>query len=140
MKSAFRAFWLSGFLASALMLAAAPALSTGKDRLQVGEVLRVVDGDTVRLGEERIRIIGLDAPEMRGQCRKERRLAIRARDRLEALLATDDVEILRSARTDKYRRTLAIIRADGVDVARVLIAEGLARPYGGERRRGWCGS
>ena len=103
------------------------------------ERLRVTDGDTVRLGEERIRIIGLDAPELRGQCRAERRLAERARDRLAELVDTDDIEIIRSARPDKYRRTLAIIRADGQDVARVLIQEGLARVYNGERRNGWCG-
>jgi len=139
MRAAIRGFWLSGCLAAAIALQATPAHPTGKDRLQVGEVLQVVDGDTVRLGDERIRIIGLDAPELHGKCREERRLAIRARDRLAELLATDDVEILRSARPDKYRRTLAIIRADGLDVAAVLIYEKLARPYRGERRQSWCG-
>lgn len=130
MKSRFPAFWLSGFLAAGLLLTPAPAAAL--------DGLTVVDGDTVRLGAERIRIIGLDAPELHGKCREEKRLAARARDRLAALLDTADIEIIRSARPDKYRRTLAIIRADGVDVARVLISEGLARPYHGERRRSWC--
>jgi endonuclease YncB( thermonuclease family) len=130
MKSGFQGFWLSGFLAAALALQPTPARAL--------DGLRIVDGDTVRLGAERIRLIGLDAPELHGKCREEKRLAIRARDRLTELLATDDVEIIRSARLDKYRRTLAIIRADGVDVARVLISEGLARPYHGERRQSWC--
>ncbi|MCX5512260.1 nuclease [Kaistia algarum] len=138
MKSCFQGFWLSGFLAAALALQPTPAHPASEDRLQVGESLRVVDGDTVRLGAERIRLIGLDAPELHGKCREEKRLAMRARDRLAELLATDDVEIIRSVRLDKYRRTLAIVRADGVDVARVLISEGLARPYHGERRRSWC--
>ncbi|MCX5497304.1 thermonuclease family protein [Kaistia dalseonensis] len=120
----------------ALLVAAALCLGSGAALALDG--LRVVDGDTVRLGAERIRLIGLDAPELHGKCREEKRLAERARDRLTALLATDDVEIIRSARLDKYRRTLAIVRADGVDVARVLIAEGLARPYHGERRQSWC--
>jgi len=41
---------------------------------------------------------------------------------------------------DRYRRLLAVVRdRQGRDVAAVLIREGLARPYGGERRAGWCG-
>ena len=102
--------------------------------------IEVVDGDTVRLGEERIRILGLDAPELhQPKCRSELRLAIRALDRLEQLLAGGKVEIIRGGRPDKYGRTLAVIRAGGVDVARILVSEGLARPYHGERRNGWCG-
>ncbi len=130
MMSRLQNLKVSTLLAAALMLSPAPAAAL--------DGLRVVDGDTVRLGAERIRIIGLDAPELHGKCREEKRLAARARDRLAALLDTADIEIIRSARLDKYRRTLAIIRADGVDVARVLISEGLARPYHGERRRSWC--
>lgn len=117
----------------------AAALAIALPTTAAAERLTVTDGDTVRLGVERIRIIGLDAPELRGKCREERRLAERARTRLVELLDTENVEIIRSARPDKYRRTLAIIRADGVDVARVLITEGLARVYHGERRNGWCG-
>lgn len=118
----------------------AAALAVAMPSTAAAERLSVTDGDTVRLGVERIRIIGLDAPELRGsKCREERRLAQRARDRLAELIATDNIEIIRSARPDKYRRTLAIIRADGVDVARVLITEGLARANRGERRNGWCG-
>ncbi len=124
MKSGFRAFCLSAFLAMA-----GPAL---------GSDLVAVDGDTVRLGDERIRIIGLDAPELHARCRDERRLAERARDRMAELVAGERVEVIRSTRRDKYRRTLAIIRVNGVDVARVMIFEGLARPYHGERRASWC--
>ena len=33
---------------------------------------RIVDGDTVHINEYRIRLEGIDAPEMRQQCKKER--------------------------------------------------------------------
>jgi endonuclease YncB( thermonuclease family) len=39
---------------------------------------------------------------------------------------------------DRYGRTLAVVLADGRDVAEVLIGEGLAREYHGGRREGWC--
>ena len=37
-----------------------------------------------------------------------------------------------------FRRVLATVLADGVDVACVLIADGLGRPYNGGKRQGWC--
>ncbi|WP_290897841.1 thermonuclease family protein [Hoeflea sp.] len=45
---------------------------------------------------------------------------------------------MRQDRTDRYGRTLACVYADGRDVAKALIAAGLARPYDGGRREGWC--
>lgn len=41
-------------------------------------------------------------------------------------------------RLDKYRRSLATLTVNGEDVAAMMIGEGLARPYHGERREGWC--
>jgi endonuclease YncB( thermonuclease family) len=34
--------------------------------------------------------------------------------------------------------TLGTLTFNGKDVAAVMIGEGLARPYYGERRQGWC--
>ena len=38
----------------------------------------VVDGDTVWIEREKIRLSGIDAPEVRGKCLFERDLAVRA--------------------------------------------------------------
>lgn len=116
-------------LALALVLAS-PA--GAQDRMQV------IDGDTLRVAGERIRILGLDAPEMHGECPRETRMARAATERLEQLV-TDGITLERHGR-DRYRRTLAVVRdRAGRDVARILIREGLARPYDGRgRRAGWC--
>lgn len=100
--------------------------------------LRVIDGDTIAVRGTTIRIMGLDAPEMHGRCPNETRLARAARDRL-AVLLRDGATISRHGR-DRYGRTLAVVHdAAGRDVAGVLIAEGLARPYHGRgQRQGWC--
>lgn len=75
---------------------------------------------------------------MHGRCPAEVRLARVARDRM-ATLVIGGVTLHPHGR-DRYRRLLAVVRdRQGRDVAAVLIREGLARPYGGERRRSWCG-
>jgi len=95
------------------------------------------DGDSLVCGRERVRLVGLDAPELGGRCERERRLAARARDRLQGLLAGGVT--IRAVGEDRFGRTLAVVRdRAGRDVARVLVAEGLARPYAGGRRGGWC--
>jgi micrococcal nuclease len=92
----------------------------------------VVDGDTVWIEREKIRLLDIDAPEMEGRCPAERALAVRSRDRLIVLLRGREVTIAREG-LDKYGRTLA--RLD--DVGDQLVREGLARRWGD--RRGWCG-
>jgi micrococcal nuclease len=114
----------------ALLLIAAPALAAP-------DHARVVDGDTIEVHGERIRLLGLDAAELRARCPAERDLALAARDRLAALLA-DGAEVRPHGR-DRWGRTLAVVRdASGADVAGILIAEGLARPYHGAARQPWC--
>jgi micrococcal nuclease len=104
-----------------------------------GEGLIAIDGDTIRAGEERIRILGLDTPETyQAQCFEEARLGYQAAGRLQHLLNVRAIRIARSTRKDKYGRTLAIVRAGKEDVASILIAEGLARPYNGGKRQPWC--
>jgi endonuclease YncB( thermonuclease family) len=112
------------------MLLAFPAVA--RQRAQV------IDGDTIRVAGEVVRIMGLDAPETRGRCPHEIRLARAATERLRQLTAAG-VRIERHGR-DRYRRALAVVRdRAGRDVAAVLIRERLARPYDGRgRRQGWC--
>ncbi|RVT91691.1 thermonuclease family protein [Rhodovarius crocodyli] len=102
------------------------------------ERVTVVDGDTLRMGSERVRVMGLDAPEMHGQCQREEALARRAKARLGQLVA-GGVRLSAHGR-DRYGRFLApVTDRQGRDVAHVLIREGLARAYDGSGLRGgWC--
>ena len=98
---------------------------------------RAVDGDTLRCGAERVRVVGLDTPELQGRCAAETRLAERAKARLAALVA-EGVSLQPQGR-DRYDRLLAVVRdRAGRDLAAVLIREGHARPYLGGQRAGWC--
>jgi endonuclease YncB( thermonuclease family) len=114
------------------------------------EVVEVVDGDTlgvrvhVWLGQQvetRVRILGIDAPELRARCADERAGAEAARDALRRLIGREDV-VLRDISYDKYGgRVLAHVETRaGADLGGALLAAGLVRSYRGGRRDPWCGA
>ena len=101
----------------------------------------VHDGDSVRLcSGERVRLVGIDAPELAGssRCHPPRggrnpswcdyAAGIRARDALRAFLRSGPVRITRIGQ-DRYGRTLARLSVNGRDAGRYLISMGLARGW-----------
>jgi micrococcal nuclease len=132
-----------------LNLTAAPARGTERLAGPVpAAVMEIIDGDTlavrvhVWLGQElvtRVRIDGLDTPELRGRCAREKDMAEQARQLTEKLLESGDV-LLHDIEHDKYggRIRARVVTRSGTDLAASLIAAGLARPYRGEARQPWC--
>ena len=100
----------------------------------------VIDGDTFDHGGERIRIAGIDTPELNGRCGREIELAGRARRRLRQLLAAGPFELVPAGDrdVDRYGRKLRDVVRDGRSIGDTLVAEGLAREWRGYRRP-WCG-
>jgi len=100
--------------------------------------IRIIDGDTVALGNERIRIENIDTPERgaRAECDAERMLASVASRELESLLGGRAVQIERSGR-DRYGRTLARLRVNGADVGAAMVELDVAVPWAG-RTHDWC--
>lgn len=97
----------------------------------------VVDGDTAWIAGEKMRLENIDAPELsRPRCLYEKALAIKARDRLLALLNAGERRITRNG-VDRYGRALVRITVNGRDVGQQLVREDLARTWTG-RREPWC--
>lgn len=105
---------------------------------------RVVDGDTIELDGEIVRIANIDAPEIRhARCDAERRLGRVAKAELDKILNRGTIALQRGdpesgRKTDKYGRTLGIVLVAGRDAGDELVARELARPWTG-KRQGWCG-
>ena len=118
-----------------MVVGTAPALS------QSVTGCHAIDGDTIVCARETIRIENIDAAEMppHSKCAFEADLAIRAKLFVVDRLARGRVVLERDQKRprDRYGRTLALVKVDGVDLGEALMAAGLARPWEGKRRP-WC--
>lgn len=84
-------------------------------------VTRIIDGDTFVSGNTRVRLFGMDTPEIGEKCADE------ATERLRKL-AGDTVRVERGPRaTDRFGRTLAYVYTEsGLSIDELLVKEGLA--------------
>ena len=117
---------------------------------QAVDVLHGIDGDTfvarvhLEAGVDlttRIRLRGIDAPELKGQCAQEVRLAEAAGDALNNVLREGGVTIFNIG-PDKYpgRVVADVATRRTPNVSAALLGSGHVRSYGGGHRNGWCGT
>ena len=152
---AFRSLALPGVAAVLLLSSGAPdsafdgaqLAATTFDGPVSAHVERVVDGDTIEVKADiwleqsvtvRVRIEGVDAPEMEARCSAERERAEAARDFLIRRIGGGEVQLSQVV-YDKYGGRVRASVADGHgDIAEALLKKGLARPYHGGKRMPWC--
>jgi endonuclease YncB( thermonuclease family) len=114
------------------------------------DVIRTIDGDTfearVHLSgglnpTSRVRLRGIDAPELKAACPQELQMAEAARDALRALLGEGEVAIF-NVGPDKYsgRVVADVATRKTANVSSALLAAGHARSYSGGHRMGRCAS
>ncbi|WP_375554031.1 thermonuclease family protein [Roseovarius mucosus] len=97
-----------------------------------GGLVRVIDGDTLDVGEVRVRLHGIDAPELGQICTNPDGgtwdcgtwVAEEVRARIENREAR-----CQAVEKDRYDRTVARCTVVGQDVGRMLVADGLALAY-----------
>jgi len=115
----------------------------------VSEVTSIYDGDTFRVNLEDyppivgarmgIRVNGIDTPEMRGKCKKEKALARTAKQFTVAHLRAAKRIELRNMKRGKYFRIVADVYVDGKNLGQMLIDQGFAVVYdGGHKGKDWC--
>ena len=114
----------------------------------LADVIRVRDGDSIDVvakvwpGNEirvSVRIRGIDAPELRARCSKEKRQAVAAREHLIYLLNGKPVHLLSISSGKYFGRVLAnVTTANGMSIKENMLESGLVRPYRGKKRKSWC--
>ena len=117
--------WWATIVLAAGLLWALSMLPAGK----VTGRAEVIDGDSLRLGNEEIRLFAIDAPEARQTCTGRSgkrwpcgRAATRA---LRALVRGDDV-VCSGDERDRYQRRVAVCKVAGKDIGAEMVERGHA--------------
>lgn len=100
----------------------------------------VVDGDTIWIAGEKIRIADIDTPEIsEPKCQSELALGNKATARLIELINAGPFELRAwpGRDEDRYGRKLRVLVRNGQSLGDMLVGEGLARTWSG-RREPWC--
>ncbi|MBT5716226.1 MAG: thermonuclease family protein [Opitutae bacterium] len=111
--------------------------------------IRNYDGDTITfnlpklhpiIGEKiSIRVNGIDTPEIRGKCEKEKYDAKQAKEMVADILKDAEQIVLKNMERGKYFRIAADVIVDGEDLGDMLVEAGMAIRYdGGKKNKNWC--
>ena len=125
-------YYLLFSLLSSLSLTAQATLLCPANHIDKQVQVRYVhDGDTLHLKNgEKVRLIGIDAPELARKGRSNQPLAIAARDRLRQLVANSNNQLglrLDNEHFDRYGRSLAhLYSQNGSSISAQLLQDGLA--------------
>ena len=95
------------------------------------DLLIVTDGDTIRIGDERIRFSGIDAPEIKQTCiyqEIEFKCGEFSKNLLIEKISNQEVNCIREGK-DQYGRTLAECFVGKESLSSYLVREGYAFAY-----------
>ncbi len=139
----------AGLLIATILAVVQPAASSHAEDIPTepaylyrAVVVRVIDGDTIDVDidlgfyvwikKQRIRLLGIDAPEVKGETRPE---GLAATEHLKSLIEGESI-ILRTVkgddggdRDDSFGRWLGTIYHGDLDVNAEMIRSGHAKPY-----------
>ena len=104
---------------------------------------KIIDGDTVHINSKKIRLKGIDAPEMRQQCKKvffeisvivgfnikkDYSCGVVSKDKLKDKINESQIKCISSGR-DRYKRYLATCYKDKINLNKWMVRNGLAVAY-----------
>ena len=93
--------------------------------------VKIVDGDTIYLKNEKIRFSGIDTPEIKQTCNKNNetiKCGIQAKELLINKIGNNKVKCIKNG-LDKYNRILAECFVNNQSLSKYLVREGYAFAY-----------
>jgi endonuclease YncB( thermonuclease family) len=130
--------------AATTVLAGVAILAVGLERLSAPVIsgqARVVDGDSLVIGERRLRLKGIDAPELKQRCRRDGfayPCGTESASYLRGLIGGSSVDC-KGEGVDRYGRDLVRCRSGGIDLNAAMVRSGHAVAFG-DYRTGGSGS
>lgn len=101
----------------------------------ISGVMRVVDGDSLALGQRRMRLKGIDAPELQQRCQRdahEYACGVEAASFLRGLVGSQALDC-KGEGIDRYGRDLVRCKAGDVDLNEMMVRTGHAVAFGDYR-------
>ena len=93
---------------------------------------RIIDGDTIEVAGQRIRLHGIDAPEMKQTCKtssgREQKCGVLSKQFLLDLLRNREITC-KGKEKDPYSRLVAVCFIDWMDINEQIVMEGWALAY-----------
>ena len=127
------AAWCAVALAGIALAGAATLLTTlpGSVHAEVSGRASVIDGDSLEVADQEIRLYGIDAPEFDQTCLAGGRTWRCGREAIRALSrrVSGRTVVCTEKDRDHYGRSVALCRQGGTDLAAWLVAEGWALAY-----------
>lgn len=124
-------------LGAVAVVAALTIMGKRQDKVSVAEdvqphqAIRIIDGDTIELSSETMRLFGIDAPEKGQPCKRNNvpyDCGAASKEHLEFLLTGAKVECIKKKK-DKWGRYIALCSADGEDISQLMVRHGWAVAY-----------
>ena len=120
------------------LLVAIPAFTNAANnnqspkQIKLSKAVQVIDGDSIKDGNLKIRLYGIDAPELEQQCTDAKGTSWHcgkaSKRKLEILIKGKHL-ICNIKGTDLYKRKLAICKLDGLDINQYMVEQGYAVAY-----------
>ena len=105
--------------------------STPSNLQYIGKVI-VTDGDTIRKGNLKIRLHGIDAPEYKQKCKNSEgqfyACGVNSSDFLKSVINTNDV-YCEGKNKDRYGRLIAICYVNNINLNSTMVEDGWAIAY-----------
>ena len=98
----------------------------------VSGLVKIVDGDTIHIGQKKYRFSGIDTPELKQTCQKDGKIilcGLIAKNILEKKIANHKIECIEEDLPDKYKRILAECFVNNESLSAYLVRSGYAFAY-----------
>lgn len=92
---------------------------------------KIIDGDTIYINKNKIRLHGIDAPEINQPCILENKKWLCGKDSANELVKITNNQIINCniISTDKYKRYIAICYANKININQIMVRKGWAIAY-----------
>ena len=91
----------------------------------------VIDGDTIHINKNKIRLHAIDAPEINQTCNKNSRVwncGVESTNFLKELIGNNKIECIRKGK-DRYNRFIGVCYKDNIDLNSEMVLNGWAIAY-----------